>query len=347
MTDCRMDMQKIDMESCVPVRERKREPDRQPGESAGLPAAGIRRMNFCGLLPSFLSLLSIPFHHGTNTAARALALKSDMACLARSLLSATPNRRAELLFHSSSPSTSRSSARRSSAMVHVSHLLLLLPLLLALTIGTRATPDFTSSLTCAVESLFIGTSTVCTWTPQKDALPINTTASSVLISSSRFAPFKNESIPIGTMSALLPASTVPASSFTFNVTAGLKTGTYLIKAVNPAKPKMVLGQFYIAVSSTQYIVLSDYVEDMSRSWQIDLPARYAGAYLLLLLYTRLMLEFARVFVNSHRHCPCQFSQRIRPNPKQEGSSSTGSRPFSPSHPIRAAQTMCPSTVAVW
>jgi hypothetical protein len=162
-------------------------------------------------------------------------------------------------------------------MVHVSHLLLLLlPLLLALTVGTRASPDFTSSLTCVGESLFIGTSTVCTWTPQQDALPINTTASSILISSSRFAPFKNESIPIGTMTALLPASTVPASSFTFNVTAGLRTGTYLIKAVDPAKPKMVLGQFYIVVTSTQYIVLSDYVEDMSRSWQIDLPARYAG-----------------------------------------------------------------------
>jgi hypothetical protein len=94
----------------------------------------------------------------------------------------------------------------------------------------------------------------------------------------------NKSIPIGTMTALFPASPTSASSFTFNVTAGLKTGTYLIKVVDSSPDESPLGQFYIVVSSTQYIVLSDYVEDMSKTWQIDLPARYAGVCLRLLLF---------------------------------------------------------------
>jgi hypothetical protein len=229
--------------------------------------------------PPFHSFSSQPI--GTTTA---LALLSDMA---RSVcpLSPAPKRRIESHYHmrpSVSSSSSHSSTRRSPAFENVPRFFLLL-LLLVLTIGTRAAPDFTSSLTCADESLFIGTTTVCTWTPQDGALPTQTTASFVRISSHRHAPFVNKSIPIGTMTALFPASSA-SSSFTFNVTAGLKTGTYLIKVVDTSPDESPLGQFYIVVSSTQYIVLSDYVEDMSKSWQIDLPARFAGMCLRLLLF---------------------------------------------------------------
>jgi hypothetical protein len=144
-------------------------------------------------------------------------------------------------------------------------------------------PDVTSVVTCASTSLFIGTSTTCTWAPQSEASSISVAASTGVLDTYRSSPVANYSYPIGTTTALSPSSGT-SSIFTFNITAGLRTGTYVVQILDPASvngavdSRNVLGSVQVVVSSTQYISMLNYAENQNFAWTISLPARFSGAF---------------------------------------------------------------------